>query len=217
MLMSSLCNYSDAYILASARITVPNIAAAGAAANHRKNIIIKNCAPITNCMSKINNTQIVNAKDIDLVMPMYNLIEYSDNYSKNSRSFWHYYRDESFLNNGAISDFPANNNISLKFKTKTAGRAGNDGTKSDRIRVPFKYLSNFWRTLQMPLINCEIILNLTCSDRCFTIDNPIGDQVPTFTITDTNLYVPVIIQDNAKLLHQLKSREQLTGRNMSQK
>ena len=105
MLRSSLCDYRDAYILVSATITVPNTAA-----NNRKNITITNCTPFTNCMSKINNTQIGNAKDIDVVMPMYNLIEYCDNYSKTSGSLWHYYRDEPFLDNGAIGDFPANNN-----------------------------------------------------------------------------------------------------------
>ena len=73
----------------------------------------------------MNNTQIDNAKDIDIVMPMYNLIEYSDNYSKKSGSLWQYYRQESFLNtNDAIADFPAddNNSASFKFKTKTAAK-----------------------------------------------------------------------------------------------
>ena len=159
MLRSSLCDYSGAYILVIATITIPNTAAA----NNRKNII-KNCAPFINCIRKINNTQTDNAKDTDIVMPMYNLIEYSDNYSKTSGSLWHYYRDEPFLNaNGAIADFPADNNnsASFKFKTKTTGRTENDGTKNFKIRVLLKYLRNFWRTLGMPLINSEINLILT--------------------------------------------------------
>ena len=83
MLKSSLCGYSDAYILVKGTITVNNTAAQGAAANNtNKKVIFKNCAPFTNCTSEINNTQIDNAKDIDIVMPMYNLIEYSDNYAK---------------------------------------------------------------------------------------------------------------------------------------
>ena len=86
MLSSSLCDYSDAYILVSATITVPNAAAGRAAANNRKTIIIKNDAPFTNCVSELNNTQIDNGKDIDIVVPMYNLIEYGDNYSKTSGS-----------------------------------------------------------------------------------------------------------------------------------
>ena len=88
---SSFCDYSDAFILVSGTITVPN-AGTAAALNNRKNIIIKNCAPFTDCISEINNTQIDNAKDID-VMPIYNLIEYSDNSSKISGSLWQYNRE----------------------------------------------------------------------------------------------------------------------------
>ena len=89
MLRSSLCDYSDAYILVKGNITVNNTAADGAAANNtNKKVIFKNCAPFTDCISKINNTQVDNAKDIDIVMPMYNLIEYSDNYSETSGSLW---------------------------------------------------------------------------------------------------------------------------------
>ena len=85
MLRSSSCDYSDAYILVNATIIVPNTAAARTAANNRKNIIIKDCAPFTNCMSKLYNTQIDNTKDIDIVMPRYNLIVIiCDNYSKTS-------------------------------------------------------------------------------------------------------------------------------------
>ena len=97
-------------------------------------------------------------------MPMYNLIEYSDNYSKTSRNLWQFYRDELFINNnGAIADFPADNNssASIEFKTKIAGRIGNDGTKNVKIRVLLNYLSNSWRTLKIPLINSEINLILT--------------------------------------------------------
>ena len=83
MLRSSLCDYSDAYILVKWNITVSNNAGAGAAANNiGKNVIFKNCAPFTSCISKINNTQIDNAEYIDIVMPMYNLIQYSDNFQK---------------------------------------------------------------------------------------------------------------------------------------
>ena len=94
MLRSSLCDYSDAYILVSATITVPNTVAVGSAANNRKYTINKNCTPFSNCITEINNTQIDNAKTIDITIPMYNLIEYSDNYSKTSGSLWHYFRNE---------------------------------------------------------------------------------------------------------------------------
>ena len=85
MLKCSLCEYSEAYILVKGTITVPNTAAADADANNaNKKVISKNCVPFINCISQINNTQVDNAKDIDIVMPMYNLIDYSDNYSKKS-------------------------------------------------------------------------------------------------------------------------------------
>ena len=94
MLRSSLCDYSDAYILVQGNIIVNNTADAGAAANNTgKKVIFKNCAPFTNCINKINNTQIDNAEYIDIVMPMYNLIVYSNNYSKTSGSLWQYCKE----------------------------------------------------------------------------------------------------------------------------
>ena len=129
---------------------------------------------------------------------------------KTSMLRWHYYKDEPFLNaNGAIADFPADNNNSalLKFKTKIAGRTGNDGTENVKMRVPLKYLGKFWRTLEMSLISCEINLVLTWPNRCFIIDKPIVGQEQIFTITDTKLcdpFVTLATQDNVKLLEQLK-------------
>ena len=97
MLKSSLCDYSDTYILVKGKMTNTggrDNAAARQADERDKGVAFKNCAPFPNCISEINNTQIDNAKHIDLVMPMYNLIEYSDNYSKTSGSLWQYHRDE---------------------------------------------------------------------------------------------------------------------------
>ena len=122
---------------------------------------------------------------------MYNLIKYNDNYSKTFGSLWQYYRDEPFLNDsGAIAGFPADNNnrAQFKFKTKIVGRIGNNGTKDVKIMVPLKYLTNFWRTLEILLINCEINLIITSSANCFIIDAPIDNQIPIFTITNTKLY-----------------------------
>ena len=131
-------------------------------------------------------------------MPMYNLIEYSDNYSKTSRSLWQYYKDE-----------PDDNLVdskSFKSKVEITGSTPADGnTKKAEIIVPLKYLSNFWRTLEMPLINCKVNLILTWSKDC-VITNSTGEG--KFKITETKLYVPVVTlstQDNAKLLQQLKS------------
>ena len=97
MLRSSLCDYADAYILVKGTITITGAGddAAARRADERNNgIIFKNCAPFTKRISKINNTEIDNGQDIDIVMPMYNLIEYSNNYSKTSGSLWQYYKDE---------------------------------------------------------------------------------------------------------------------------
>ena len=89
MLKSSLCDYSDAYILVKGNMTVNNTAGASTAANNtNKKVIFKNCTPFTDCISEINNIQVDSAKYIDRVMQMYNLIEYSDNYSKTSGSLW---------------------------------------------------------------------------------------------------------------------------------
>ena len=89
MLRSSLCDYRNAYILVKGNIWVNNTAGAGAAVNNtNKKVLFKNCAPFTSCISKINNTRIDNAKYIDILMPIYNLIEYCDNYSKTSGSIW---------------------------------------------------------------------------------------------------------------------------------
>ena len=118
MLKSSLCDYIDAYILVKG---TNNTAAAGAGANNiNKKVIFKNCAPFTNCISEINNTQIDNAKDIDIVMPMYNLIEYSDNYAKTTGSLWQDCKDIPAQNvNNEIIVFDANNTTdSFKCKAK---------------------------------------------------------------------------------------------------
>ena len=160
------------------------------------NAAFKNRAAFTNCISEINDTQIDYAKDIDIVMPMYNLIEYSDNYLKTPGSLWQYYRDEP--NDNLANSKP------FKSKIKTTGKTPAAGNEKDvEIMVPLKYLSNFWRTLEM--INCEVNLILTWSSTC-VITNSTG--VGTFEITDTKLYVPVVTlstQDDSKPLHQLKS------------
>ena len=84
--------------------------------NTNKKVIFKNCAPFTDCITEINNTQVDDAQTFDIIMPMYNVIEYSDAYSKLSRSLWQYYRDQPALNtNDSIIDFPANNNNSALF------------------------------------------------------------------------------------------------------
>ena len=131
-------------------------------------------------------------------MPVYNLIECSDNYSRASGKLWQYYKDEP-------NDNLANSE-SFKSKVKITGRTPACGNRKDaEIIAPLKYLNNFWRTLEMLLINCEINLILTWSKDCVTTNSISAGK---FAINDTKLYVPVVTlstQDNAKLLQQLKS------------
>ena len=151
-----------AYILVKGTITITgarNDDNAKRLDERNKGVIFKKCAPFTKCISRINNTNIDNTQDIDIVMAMYNLIEYSDNYLKTSGSLWQYYKNDP------------NDNItqseSFKSKIKTKGKtpaAGN--TKDVEMIVPLKYLSNFWKTLEMPLINREVNLILTWSPTC---------------------------------------------------
>ena len=97
MLKSNLCDYADAYVLVKGTITIIGDGddnAVRQADERDKGVTFKNCAPFTKCISRINGIDIDNARDIDIVMPMYNLIEYSDNYSKASGSLWQYYKDD---------------------------------------------------------------------------------------------------------------------------
>ena len=153
MLRSDLCNYSDAYIVVKGDLIVTNF---GSIMYDKK---------LISCISKLNNTLIDNAEDLDIVIPMYNLLEYSKNYRKTTGSFWNYYRDKP--NSGLGGD---NNNVnysikdskSFDYKTSITGKLeGNNTEKEVEIAVPLKYLNNLWRTLQIPLINCEINLILT--------------------------------------------------------
>ena len=120
MLRSNLSDYSDVYILTKGNITVRNTAAQGQANNVIiKRVILKNCVRFTNWINRINNTQVDDAHDIDVVMPMYKLIEYSDNYSKTSRILWHYCKDQLAVdNNGAIVYFIVANSLTDSFKIK---------------------------------------------------------------------------------------------------
>ena len=123
---------------------------------------------------------------------------------------WQYCKDiPAVNNNNAVANFAENNlTDSFNFKAKMTGQTGDNRTKNVDIMVPLKYLSNFWRTLEMPLINCEINLILTWSKNCVTVSTNVANQNATLEITDTKLYVPVVtlsIQDNSKLLQQLNS------------
>ena len=201
MLRSNLSDYADAYIHVKGTITITGArddTAARQADERDKGVIFKNCAPFTKCISRIHNTDIDTAQDIDIVMPMYNFIEYSDNYSKTSGSLWQYYKDEP---NDNLAD-----SESFKSKVKITGNTpDNEDTKDVEIIVPLKHLSNFWRIFEMLLINCQVNLILISFKGC-VITNSTG--AGKFEIKNAKLYVPIVTlstQDNAKLLQQLKS------------
>ena len=132
-------------------------------------------------------------------MPVYNLIEYSDNYSDTSESLWQFERDE-IINYADVTD--DNNASSFKYKASIIGNTENNGTKNRvKIAVPLKYLSNFCRSLEMPLINCKVKLSLKWIENCvLTAANDANNVI--FEITDAKLYVPIVtlsIEDNSKL------------------
>ena len=144
MLRSGLCDYSDAYIVVKGAITVTN----PNNAKRNKAVAFENNAPFINCFSKVNGVKIDNAEDLDAVMPMYNLLEYSKNYKKTTGSLWNYYRDEP-------SNPLSSNSESFKYKTSITGNtynlgvgdAGYDANKVGKnkteIAIPLKHLSNF--------------------------------------------------------------------------
>ena len=132
-------------------------------------------------------------------MPMYNLIEYSDNFSDTSGSLWDFKGDEIVNNTNVTND---DNAPSFKYKASIIGNTGNNGTKNVlKIALPLKYLSHFWRSLEMPLINCKVELSLNWIENCVLITAANANKA-TFKITDTKLYVPIVTlsaEDNAKL------------------
>ena len=159
MLRSDLCDYSDAYIVLKVTITTgrPNNA------KRNKSVAFKNNAPFIHCISKLNDVIVDNAEDLDVVMLLYNLLEYSKSYRKATEMLWNYYRDEPRNPLSSNSD-------SFKYKTSITGNTcnvgvgeeGYDGNKVGKnkteVVIPLKHLSNFWKSLNIPLINCEVEL-----------------------------------------------------------
>ena len=191
-LESSICDYSDAYILVTGNI---NITTGG---NNNTKVAFKNCSPFRKCRTEINETFIDEANFIDITMPMYILIEYSDSCSDTSGSLWQFKRDET--NNNITND---DNAPSFKYKANVIGDTVADGAnrrkEGVKIAVPIKYLSNFWRSLEIPLINCRVELSLSWNENCILSST---GTAATFTITDTKLYVPIVTlktEDNTKL------------------
>ena len=165
MFRLDLCDYGDAYIVAKRRITVEgdNDDKTG-----NKKLIFKTNSPFRSCISKINTTFVGNPEDLDIVMLMYNLLEDIDNYPMTLRSLWNFYRDETnnFAEENNADSYKTNNNKTttnkfFEYKTNKIGRTPYDNNTLDtEVVVPLKYLSNFWRFLDLPLINCETELDL---------------------------------------------------------
>ena len=247
MLRSDLCYFSDAHIVLKGDITVtektftvddieaPNNTVAKANASNtandngfgEKKLIFKNNAPFINCISKTNGIKIDNAEYLDVVMPMYNLLEYSKNYIKTAGSLWNYYRDKpssSIDDDNIIHSILNSESFDYRANFMEDGVTHNNLLKNDvKVVVPVKHLSNFWRSLNIPIINSEVELILTWIKNCVLIDkwtreanydadpnvykinNP---ENAIFEIKDTKLYVPVVTlskEDNIKNLGQLKS------------
>ena len=252
ILRPDLCDFSDAYIVVKGNIPVtkktftvndidaPNNTAANVnatdTANHNafgdKKLVFKNNAPFINYISKINGVKIDNAEDLDVVMPMYNLLEYSKNYRKTIGSLWNYYRDQPSTTvgvNNITHSILKSESFDYKASFMGNGVTHDNLTKNDvKIVVPLKHLNNFWRHLDTLLINCEVELILTWFKNCvlihksareanygvnpvvYEIDNP---EDATFKITDLKLFVLVVIlskENDIKLLEQLKAGFKIT-------
>ena len=238
MLRSDLCDYNDTYIFVKGIDTV-NVDERDRDEMNRQ-VILKNSAPFISCISKINGVLAENAEDLDIVIPMYNLLKHSKHYSKISASSWNYYRDE--LTDETNDNNGPNKNVinskSFKYKTSITGSTDDDGnpannlnydqnkrgTKEVEIAVPLKHLGNFWNSLNILLVNCELPLVLSWSETCVITSmkkrlvraaqgrNPAvyGDspESAAFKIKNCKLYVPVVTllaENDNKLLEQLKT------------
>ena len=197
VLKPNLCDYAEAYILVDGTIR-------GTGGNNNTRLALKNCAPFTKCNLEINDEHIDTAENLDITMPMYNLIEYSDNYQDSSATLCQDKRDEPTEVN-AINDLTTDTSSSFKYKVELLGNPvldGNIAKRSVKVLVPLKYLSNFFRSLEMPLINCKIKLNLTWKKEC-VLSTDDGNAV--FIINDTKMYVPVVTlskEDNKHFIEQ---------------
>ena len=182
MLRADLYDYSDAYILVNGTVMVSE--------NHPRDrpVILKNNAPFISCITKINNELIEDAEDLDIFMPMYNLLEYRKNYRKAIGSLYNYYRDElsGDDNNNVVNsnDFQYKNkiignmyNVDSTIVPAAAGAAydaNRSGRKEVELVIPLKYLGNFWSALNMPLISCELSLELKWDKNCVITIQQIG-------------------------------------------
>ena len=247
MLRSILCDYSDAFILVKGTITATAPGANNGANNIRdkrnRPLILKNNAPFVSCITRINGELIEDADNLDVVMSMYNLLEYSKNYRKTIGSLYDYYRDElsDDADDNNFDNIKVVNSNTFKYKNKIIGNTydvdaripnldgagqidnpiyivNKNGTQEVELAILLKYLGNFWRALNIPLISCEVSLELKWDKNCIITNleqRDIGggnrDNAPTgttLTINDCKLYVPAVTlskEDETELLTNLKS------------
>ena len=247
MSRSNLCDYSDAYILVKGTITVTAPGANNGANNIRdkrnRPLILKNNAPFVSCITRINGELIEDANDLDIVMSMYNLLEYSKYYRKTIESLYNYYRDELSNNTDDhnFDNIKVVNSNTFKYKNKIISNTydvdarirnpdstrqidnpiynvNKNGTQEVELAMPLKYLDNFWRALNIPLISSEVSLELKWNKNCVItsleqrdIGGGFRDNAPTgatLAINDCKLYVPAVTlskDDEIKLLPNLKS------------
>ena len=233
MLRSNLCDYSDAYILVKGTVTVTAPGANNGANNIRdkrnRPLILKNNAPFVSCITRINGELIEDDYYLDIVMSMYNLLEYSKNYRKTIGSLYNYYRDElsDDADDNNFDNIKVVNSNTFKYKNEItgitynvdAGAQGYDvnknGTQEVELAIPLEYLGNFWRALNILLISCEVSLELKWDKNCVItsleqrdIAEGNRDNAPTGATLDCKLYAPAVIlskDDEIKLLTNLKS------------
>ena len=236
-LRSNLCDYSDAYILVKGTITVTAPGANNGTNNIRdkrnRPLILKNNAPFVSCITRINGELIEDA--LDIVILMHDLSEYSKNYRKTIGSLYNYYRDElsDDADDNNFDNIKVVNSNTFKYKNKITGNTYNvdagvdgydvnkNGKQEIELSIPLKYLGNFWRALNIPLISCEVSLKLKWNKNCVITSleerqvdaGPpvVRDNSPTgatLAINDCKLYIPAVTlskDDEIKLLTNLKS------------
>ena len=185
-LSNQVFDYSDALTLVTENIIVTS--------NNNTDVAFKNCVPlitISTCKTAINDVFVEKTDHIYIAMSMYNLIEYSDNYSDTSGRLWRFKRDKVPANN---TDLTIDNYQSSKYKAALVRRTANhnyekSSVKDTKIVFPLKYLSNFWRSLEMPLINYKVHLELYWIEYC--ILSSAGNSAK-FEITDAKLHIPIV-------------------------
>ena len=195
---SNLCDYNNAHILVRGDLTIKG--------HHVTQVALKTCAPFTKCIKKILGTTIDDTEDLDLIMSMYNLLEYISNYSETTGRLWFYSKDEAtnlnvdIGNNNAFKSF----NYKDKLLEDIVADDNHEILKNAAIAVPLKYVRNFWRSLEMLLISFKVELKLKWKKYCGLAaagaDNGHDNSINIiFTIKDETICPCISTKDNQNL------------------